>query len=347
MGEPRKSDDKAVIDEATGWFSLLQGGAATEEDRRRFEEWRNADPANAAAYEKTLAIWRDVGEFDDLREIASDPEFGRSDSTAAGRFRSAILGTPSLHRLAYTGFAFLALIAAAIALSRPAWLFSNIYETQIAETIQIEAPDGSIIDLGPESRLRIAYDNQKRQVFLSAGEAFFDVRKDSDRRFLVTADETEIEVTGTRFNVHQGPSATTISVAEGAVQLRRKSKTINETKAAPLQLLAGQQAQARINDTGLTKVVDMAPAKVGAWRTGRLHYSDTALRDVIADANRYSQTPIIIADESLLDMKLVAAFKTSQIDAMIDGLPEILPLTIDRSSTDRIVLRSASRDSSE
>jgi len=63
------------------------------------------------------------------------------------------------------------------------------------------------------------------------------------------------------------------------------------------------------------------------------------LEDLIADANRYSRTPIIIADDSLLDMKLVAAFRTNQIDAMIDGLPEILPLEVDRSSKGRIVLR--------
>jgi ferric-dicitrate binding protein FerR (iron transport regulator) len=65
------------------------------------------------------------------------------------------------------------------------------------------------------------------------------------------------------------------------------------------------------------------------------------LREFIADANRYSHVTIV-ADESLLDLPLVASLRTDQIDATINGLPEILPLEIDRSRRDRIVLRPVS-----
>ena len=341
MGGPRKDVDDAVLDEATKWFSLLQGGAATEEDRRRFEEWRNADPRHAAIYKETLETWKDVGELDDLRELASDPEFGRPDRSALGRLPEHFGKLFNPRALTYSLLAACMLFIATIAISRPAWLQPNVHETRTAETTQIEAPDGSIIDLGPESKIRLAYTDAERRVHLSAGEAFFDVRQSDNREFVVAANYAEIRVTGTQFNVHNGPSAITVSVAEGTVQFRRHSKRKSAEASAEtlVALSAGQLAAAPVNDTGLTNITETTPSTIGAWRNGRLQYKDATLQDVIADANRYSRTPIIIADDSLLDMKLVAAFRTNQIDAMIDGLPEILPLEVDRSSNGRIVLR--------
>jgi transmembrane sensor len=80
--------------------------------------------------------------------------------------------------------------------------------------------------------------------------------------------------------------------------------------------------------------------KVGAWRTGHLHYTNATLRDVIADVNRYSRVPIIVADEGLFGLKLVAAFWADQIDSMIDGPPAILPVTVDRSTKGRVLVRA-------
>ncbi|MEQ8748395.1 MAG: FecR/PupR family sigma factor regulator, partial [Amphiplicatus sp.] len=77
MGEPRRGVDGAVIDEATKWFALLRSDAATDEDRRAFETWRDADPRHAEAYEGTLSIWDDVGELGDLKDLVAAPEIGR------------------------------------------------------------------------------------------------------------------------------------------------------------------------------------------------------------------------------------------------------------------------------
>ena len=330
MGEPRTGADGAVIDEATKWFALLRSEAATDEERRAFEAWRSADPRHAAAYEETLSIWEDVGELDDLKDLATAPELAR------GR-------PPSRRAFVYGALAAaigLAVILPAIIYAQPAWLLPNVHATRTAETAQIALPDGSVADLAPKSKVRVAYSGDERRIYLQSGEAFFDVRKGDARAFVVASGETEVRVTGTKFNVRQGPGGVTVSVAEGEVRVRRLAphSGAEASSAAEERLSAGEQVAAPVSGEGLTEVIEAPPSTIASWRVGRLTYKGAPLREFIADANRYSHIPII-ADESLFDLPLVASLRTDQIDATIDGLPEILPLVVDRSRRDRIVLR--------
>lgn len=342
MVEPRKDLDDTLIDEATKWFALLRSDAATDDDRRAFEDWRNADPRHADVYAHTLSIWEDVGALDELKALASDPEFGRPRRFSLDQVAGFIRAFFSAPRLVKAALGAAGLAVAAIALSEPAWLLPNVHATATAQTARVTASDGSVIDLGPQSKVIVAFSGAERRIYLKRGEAFFDVDEGDNRVFVVRAGDAEIRVTGTKFNVRQGPTSVTVAVAEGAVTLRRTpgSGRIHPPASAALTLHEGQLTAAPSDDDGFAEIVDTAPSIVGAWRTGHLHYAKATLRDVIADANRYSRVPIVVGDERLLDLTLVAAFRTDQIDAMIDGLPEILPLDVVRSERGRIVLRA-------
>ena len=344
MGAAPENADSAVFDEATRWFWKLQGGAATPEDRRAFEDWRSADPRHAAAYEEAREVWDAVGELDDLRELATSPEFGRSaqGNFSAGRFASAVSSRPSFTYAALAAGLALALILPVIVYTQPAWLLRNVHATRIAETAEISLPDGSAAELAPKSRLKIAYSDAERRVYLESGEAFFEVRADDARAFFVSSGDAEIRVTGTKFNVRQGAAGVTVSVAEGHVEVRRHAPGDKAgASLAEAHLSAGEEVAAPASGEGLSDVVDAPPSAIAAWRAGRLVYRGAPLREFIADANRYSDVSIVAADEKLLDLPLVASLRTDQIGAAIDGLPDILPLNIDRSREDRIVLRPA------
>ncbi|HRX41014.1 MAG TPA: FecR domain-containing protein [Parvularculaceae bacterium] len=330
MGEPRRGVDDAVIDEATKWFALLRSDAATDEDRREFDAWRNADPRHAKTYEETLSIWEDVGELDDLKGLATAPELARPHRPSR---RAIVFG-------ALAAAAALAVILPAIIYAQPAWLLPNVHATRTAETAQIGLPDGSVVDLAPKSKVRVAYSGRERRVFLQEGEAFFNVWKGDARAFFVVSGDAEARVTGTQFNVRRGPAGVTVSVAEGEVEVRRAPRSGADESGAEARLSAGEAVAAPANGDGLSEVIEAAPSTIGSWRAGRLTYKGAPLREFIADANRYSRIPII-ADETLLELPLAASLRTDQIDSTIDGLPEILPLKVDRSRRDRIALRPA------
>jgi transmembrane sensor len=349
MGERLNDADSAVLDEAAKWFSLLRGGGASPEDRRAFEIWRGAHPGHAAANEHALSVWEDIGELDDLKALASAPEFGRQQQRPLP-FIEGFAG----RKLSKRRFAYSALAAAAATLvfvlvfvvyAQPAWLLPNVHATRTAETAQIALPDGSAADLAPRSKVRVAYSGEERRIVLKRGEAFFDVHKGDARAFVVVSGDAEVRVTGTKFNVRQGPAGVTVSVAEGEVRVRRvASRNGAGNSAAEERLSAGEQVAAPASGDGLSSVIKAPAVTIGAWRAGRLTYKNAPLREFIADANRYSRIPIVAADDRLLDFQLVASLRTDQFDAMIDGLPDILPLEVDRSRRDRIVLRPAAGD---
>lgn len=345
MGAAPENADSAVFDEATRWFWKLQGGAATPEDRRAFEDWRSADPRHATAFNEAREVWDAVGELDDLRELATSPEFARRESRRffAGGLVGAAASRRSVVYAALAAGLALALVLPAVFYAQPAWLLPDVHATRTAETAEVALPDGSAAELAPKSRLKIAYSDAERRVYLESGEAFFEVRADDARAFFVSSGDAEIRVTGTKFNVRQGAAGVTVSVAEGHVEVtRRASRKSADASAAEARLSAGEEVAAPASGEGLTDVVDAPPSSIASWRAGRLVYRGAPLREFIADANRYSEVSIVAADEEVLDLPLVASLRTDQIGAAIDGLPDILPLEIDRSRKDRVVLRPAS-----
>ena len=189
MGAAPENADSAVFDEATRWFWRLQGGAATPEDRRAFEDWCNADPRHAAAYDEACEVWDAVGELDDLRELATAPDFGRRESRrffAGGLVGAAASRRSAVYAALAAGLA-LALMLPAVFYAQPAWLLPNVHATRIAESAEIALPDGSAAELAPKSRLKVAYSDCERRVFLDTGDAFFEVRNGDARSFFFSS----------------------------------------------------------------------------------------------------------------------------------------------------------------
>jgi transmembrane sensor len=65
-----------------------------------------------------------------------------------------------------------------------------------------------------------------------------------------------------------------------------------------------------------------------AWRDGFLVYYDASLEEIVADANRYSETPIIIEDRDLRHLRVTASYPVEQTRRMLSGLERTLPLRV-------------------
>jgi len=88
-------------------------------------------------------------------------------------------------------------------------------------------PDGTKVWLNAESSLKyqVPFIQKNRKIYLE-GEAFLDVAKNKKSPFIVTAANTSVEVTGTRFNVKAYPTESFVAVAlqEGSVKLSAVNK---------------------------------------------------------------------------------------------------------------------------
>ncbi|HEX3006754.1 MAG TPA: FecR domain-containing protein, partial [Bacteroidales bacterium] len=104
---------------------------------------------------------------------------------------------------------------------------------------QAVLPDGTKVWLNAGSKIRYPMEflNGDRQVTLS-GEAYFEVSKMKDKRFIVKAGDLAIKVWGTKFNVKAYPEENTIqtTLVEGSVSiLNTKENKRGETYLQPKQ----------------------------------------------------------------------------------------------------------------
>ena len=325
--------------QAAAWLTLLELGEPTAEDRRGFEAWIAADPAHKDAYDALCHIWRDAGELTELGALEPVMPARRGDgpglvwAAVVDRIRGAAMPV----RAAVAGGVAVLLLATAVVLVGPTGEAAGRYATEIAEIRDLALADGSQVTLGPKSSLQVTFTERQRRVVLASGEAYCLVAENPERPFVVVADGTLVRVVGTQFNVHRGPEGVTVAVAEGTVEVVQP-ETARTPEPDPRRLTAGEQLVLR-PARQVAAVEQVLPSRPGAWRAGRLIYENSSLRQVVADANRYSRTPIVIASSELHDLPVFATFATSRIEEMIQGLEDNLPIRVDRADPDRIVLR--------
>lgn len=342
--------------EASEWLVGMSDRTVSLDRRARFEAWLAADPEHERVYKTQKLAWSAVAGmpqlFDETNSASKHPQRSASTihagSTQSVHHSTVVRGTAASRILA---------LAAAVVLITTGVVFRNqiprlgageAYETTVAQVKDVRLNDGTRVTLGASSHIDVAYTKNERRVVLDRGEAFFDVERDSARPFFVTAGSTLVRVVGTRFDVHYGPKAVRVSVAEGRVEVMEVGTS---TPAAPsrnhrnIQVLSAGEA-ALAESSGPIRTTDAVKGQdLGAWRSGRLIYVDTYLRDVVSDINRYYNGKIEVADEATGDMQLTTSFRVDQIDRMLEVLEGALPVSATHTEDDRIVIieKSAER----
>ena len=156
-------------------------------------------------------------------------------------------------------------------------------------------PDGSRVWLnsGSELRFPLQFAAKQRKVILM-GEAYFEVKEDTTRPFVVEMNESRIEVLGTSFNVRfyrdEGRVVTTL--VEGKVRF--------ETANAQMILKPGEQSV--LNEKGQLQkqMVDVYPYI--AWKEGRFIFRKQRLEDIMAIVSRWYYVVIRFQDEESNEM---------------------------------------------
>lgn len=151
---------------------------------------------------------------------------------------------------------------------------------------QVVLPDGTIVWLNSESRLRFpsVFAGKERKVEVS-GELYFQVTKDSLLPFRVEIDGLyEVEVLGTEFNVRAYsdlPSATTL--VKGSVLIRDSDSEI--------RIKPGEQVVERSDGRGLfVRKVDVTSCI--AWKQGYFLFENERLEDILNELARWYNVDI-------------------------------------------------------
>ncbi|MET3826727.1 transmembrane sensor [Sphingomonas sp. PvP055] len=269
------SDGADKTDQAIDWH--LRQNDMDDAAWRRFVDWLDADPANAAAYD-AVAL--------DLGLIADHPELFPVDAAESV--------PPAERRRARSwlrwgvGGVTLALAASLSLVVLPSLPNTGaepyVVATKPGEKRAIALADGTRIDLNGATRIELDRSNP-RIATLAAGEATFHVRHDEDTPFLLRSGRLSVQDVGTVFNAEREGYRLDVQVAEGAVMFQpRKDKVL---------LQAGAAVTAR-DDTGHVAVSRVDPSRVGGWRTGDVVFTGEPLSRVVSVLRRLDGVEVAI-----------------------------------------------------
>lgn len=295
--------------EALHWLIALQEDPDDADLQAGFDTWCKSSPENLSAWNEAQYVWNTVGR-------ASAISYSSEVSLSRSR-----LASPHLHSIARRKFSSrnIGVLAAGVlsfciaVMFYPAisiWLAAD-YATATAEIRQINLEDGSVVHLGADSAIEVAFEQQTRRIRLLTGEAYFEVAPNKDRPFKVEAANVETTVLGTAFDVKLIAGGVAVAVNHGRVGVA--SAEADQALGAPLE--AGDWV--KISRNGEVERGNDAPELAGGWRSGMLVVKDWPIADVVGELRRHYKGTIILADGNLGEQRVTGVYDLKNpIDAL-------------------------------
>lgn len=160
--------------------------------------------------------------------------------------------------------------------------------------------DGSVVILQPNSRISYPehFGKRKRTVYLH-GEAFFQVKRDVTKPFIVSTENLATQVLGTSFNVksYDGAGSIEVQVATGRVSVYETSKTSGKNGfiLTPNQKVVFDK-ESRKMELGIVK----NPVAVKtAESVARFEFAETPAADVLALLEKTYGIDIVVEGDVL------------------------------------------------
>jgi ferric-dicitrate binding protein FerR (iron transport regulator) len=165
-------------------------------------------------------------------------------------------------------------------------------------------PDGSTVILSPGSKLNYpsSFDGmQKREVFLD-GQAFFDIKHNATRPFIVHTGKIETIVLGTAFNIKALPGEKEITVTVK----RGKVKVIDENKELGIITPNQQITYNKEKVSSDIKVVDSDSYL--NWKEQDLLFDNLTIAEAAKLLEEKYKVEIVISDSSISSQRFTATF---------------------------------------
>ena len=178
-------------------------------------------------------------------------------------------------------------------------------------------PDGTLVYLNSSSSLTYpaSFNGSTRSVSLK-GEAYFEVSKDPDRRFIVsTPHHTRVEVLGTHFNLeaYEESNRVMATLLEGKISFaycvkdRGKNITLNPGNKVIYDAETNQVQLLRT--TGVSET---------GWTQGKIILENTPLEESLRLLSKHFHTDFIISNPKLKEYSFTGVFANQSLERVLD-----------------------------
>lgn len=190
--------------------------------------------------------------------------------------------------------------------------------TAYGQIAKQQLPDGSIVLLNSNTIIKYEkkWDNtHPREVWIT-GEAFFEVQKTANKQpFIVHANNFDVVVTGTKFNVVNRPNSANVLLKEGSVTLQAAgSKT--------LQLLPGEYVNVQNavqHNAPLAKELAKEEATL-AWVNKKLYFENANVTLVAQKIKELYGLEVVIASNEVAAKTVSGILPNDSLDVLLQAL---------------------------
>jgi len=299
-----------IIDDVL--LSKFLAGEATPEEAIRVNTWIEFSEENRERYSQAERLWTMTAIGKDLPQTA--------------------LGLRSFKRTRFVrSYRYAAVAAILLMFSVTAVLYKiqtpnrSVVAWEIKQTrneiAALNLPDGSSVVINRQSvmKWRKGLAGTSRDVVL-AGEAFFDVKHDDHKPFVVSIGDVKIRVLGTAFNVHNRRQ-------EGVVQTSVvRGKVMMYTAQKQIIIDAGMTGiyKRKTNELLLMKLKNENSL---AYATHSLSFSAAPLLEVSNELSKAYEVKFVFENANVLDCRLTTEYHNKSLPFIMDVIAESLGLS--------------------
>jgi transmembrane sensor len=302
-------------------------------DRRNSEDWTPERQAE-------LDAWLAQSAAHHIAYLRIEGAWSRTDRLAA-------LRRPMLESTEVAGprRAFWIRIVAVFALIAVTGVFAGDYffrpqmkliETPIGGQERLTLADGSQIELNTDTAIRVGMNDRARIVELIRGEAYFQIRHDTARPFVVSVSGNRIVDLGTKFLVRIASQSLQIALIEGRARLESAS---NQGPQHGLILTPGDLAVASSGTTRITRKSEREISESLAWQRGSIVFDKARLADAVAEFNRYGGPQLDLVGSDIEKLTVSGTFPTTGAEDFAGVAREIFGLRVEHQDGKIILSR--------
>lgn len=300
--------EDGIDEQAVAWFVRLRADNVSGQDETLFLEWLEQAETHRSAFYEICLLWGDPDFLHCL--IGNAKKHGIAPSLKKKRYIEA-WRYPVLVA---------ALVVLAVGVARPLRVALKAdYSSALGERKTVKLADGSTVMLNTGSAIAVEIAGEQRMVELLQGEAYFDVKPDPNRPFIVRADRSTTRVLGTHFFVDRQTDGDRISVLSGRVE-------VSEPRRWKEALVLRDREAVTVYDNAIGQPQTMNSALSTSWIDGYLVYENETLENVMRQINRYHAGTVYFKDDDLRQIRINGRLKIRRSREMFDVLRHSMAL---------------------
>lgn len=193
--------------------------------------------------------------------------------------------------------------------------------TEAGQRSQMTLPDGTRVWLNADSELKYAsnFNSQNRDVYIS-GECYFEVSKNPHKPFIVHANDLQVKVYGTHFNVRESArqQQSEVTLVEGKVEV------LSPENQSLSYLAPGEKLTLRENRYSVKK--EQNPLAQIAWTQGVLTFVDQPFEEVVEYLENWYGVSIQLDQALHNNHRYTFKVKTESLREVLELISVITPI---------------------